>query len=406
MIRPHASHRSPQFTFDILRRVKLEHGDRVQVRIFGVRAEDAFWEHQRADFDYQVLGILTREQVAELLREAYLFIDASSYQAFGRTGLEAMACGCATILPGGSGTSEYAVNKVNTLLANPLDEDNILAKVREYLGSAELTNRIIEAGLATAKRYTVECSSRSELEWFDSLRRQAAAPDKRRRNGVKSLSFLDEARARQAAALQEDIFKDPISHCPYKFRITVLSSTTNIHGGTRRLLNLAQHLHLRKHHVTFVTHHHGRELDWFHLDAPLREIRFDANTPPDILEKTLPDADILLTYGNNRAAELLGRLSRRKGIKYLLFMHMGVHDSVLDNKNALLPRLHKLCTSSWIAEELDKLGVNATPISFGVDQEQFYPVELDRALRVGMLLHKDEWKRSQDAIDAFKLVRR
>ena len=99
MVRPHTARRSPELTFEILRSMKLEFGDKVQIRIFGVTRDDAFLARQPADFEYQVLGILDRQGVAQLLRHAFLFIDASTYQAFGRTGLEAMACGCATILP-------------------------------------------------------------------------------------------------------------------------------------------------------------------------------------------------------------------------------------------------------------------------------------------------------------------
>lgn len=191
----------------------------------------------------------------------------------------------------------------------------------------------------------------------------------------------------------------------YALRVTIISSTTNIHGGTKRLLQIAQLLHQRGHHVTFVRHFGSRELDWFQLDPPLREIRFDEKTASADLEKRLPDADVLLTYGNNRAATVVNNLSRRKGLKYLLYMHMGVHDRALDESNALLMRFKKLATTKWIADELGKIGVEATPIGFGAHLDQFYPVEASREFRVGTLIHKDEWKRSQDVIEAFKIVK-
>ena len=55
--------------------------------MFGLKEDDAFLDRQLRDFEYEVLGILNREEVAQVLREASLFIDASTYQAFGRTGL-------------------------------------------------------------------------------------------------------------------------------------------------------------------------------------------------------------------------------------------------------------------------------------------------------------------------------
>src|ERR1043166_7296208 len=192
----------------------------------------------------------------------------------------------------------------------------------------------------------------------------------------------------------------------YRFRITIISSTTNIHGGTKRLLQIAQMLHLRGHHVTFVRHFASRELDWFRLDAPLREICFDEHSSLADLEERLPDADILLTYGNNRAASLLDGLSHRKGAKYLLFMHFGVHDRALDEANATLPGFRKLATTSWISEQLASIGSSARVVGFGIHSEQFFPVDCSRQLRVGTLLHRAEWKVSADVIEAFKIVKK
>jgi len=172
MVRPHAAHRSPELTFQVLRRIKLEYADKVEIRVFGVKTFDAFFERQLGDFEYQVLGILDREGVARLLRQAYLFIDASTYQAFGRTGLEAMACRCATILPSEGGISEYAVDGVNTLLAAPSDAGDVLRKVRRYIKEPQLYQSIVEQGLKTASRYSIEKACTSELEFFESLRQE------------------------------------------------------------------------------------------------------------------------------------------------------------------------------------------------------------------------------------------
>ena len=52
-------------------------------------------------------GTLPRDSVAELFASADVFLDMSHWQAWGRTGLEAMAAGCVPVLPKGSGASEY-----------------------------------------------------------------------------------------------------------------------------------------------------------------------------------------------------------------------------------------------------------------------------------------------------------
>jgi GT2 family glycosyltransferase len=172
MVRPTCKHRSPGLTFEIVRRIKREFGESVEIRVFGLEQEDPFLDRQPADFEYKLLGILNREGVAKLMRESSLFIDASTYQAFGRTGLEAMACRCATILPSEGGISEYAVDGVNTLLAAPNDAEDVLRKVRRYLNDPQLYQSIVEEGLKTASRYSVEGACRSELQFFESLRQE------------------------------------------------------------------------------------------------------------------------------------------------------------------------------------------------------------------------------------------
>jgi glycosyltransferase involved in cell wall biosynthesis len=170
MVRPMSEYRSPGLTFEILRRIKREFGERVEVRMFGLEQNDPFFGRQRSDFEYKVLGILDRQGVAKLMRDSSLFIDASTYQAFGRTGLEAMACRCATILPSEGGISEYAVDGVNTLLAAPNDAGEVLRKVRRYISEPQLYQSIVEEGLKTAARYSIEKACASELRFFESLR--------------------------------------------------------------------------------------------------------------------------------------------------------------------------------------------------------------------------------------------
>jgi glycosyltransferase involved in cell wall biosynthesis len=161
--------RSPGLTFEILRRIKREFAERVEIRMFGLEPDDPFLERQPTDFEYKVLGILPPQAVASLMRESSLFIDASTYQAFGCTGLEAMACRCATILPSEGGVSEYAVDGVNTLLAAPNDAGDVLRKVRRYISEPQLYQSIVEQGLKTAARYSIERACASQLRFFESL---------------------------------------------------------------------------------------------------------------------------------------------------------------------------------------------------------------------------------------------
>jgi glycosyltransferase involved in cell wall biosynthesis len=109
---------------------------------------------------------LQRWDVAELLRGADIFVDLSSYQAFGCTGLEAMAVGCATVLPSGSGVEEYASNNENCLLVDTADPLAGVTAIDRLIRDLPLRRRIREAALATGRRYSVRRAAWSQLRLF------------------------------------------------------------------------------------------------------------------------------------------------------------------------------------------------------------------------------------------------
>ena len=120
----------------------------------------------RLDSSFENRGILPREGVADLLREADVFVDFSDYQAFGRTGLEAMACGCAVVLPAVGGIYEYAVDGDNCLVVDTASVDDMASAVTRLVQDSRLRTRLKERGLATAARFDVARASLSELSVF------------------------------------------------------------------------------------------------------------------------------------------------------------------------------------------------------------------------------------------------
>lgn len=164
MIRPGSPRRGAARTMDVLRRLKDEAGRRVAVHIFGCTEVELAVAGLAADFPYTNHGVLTREEVAELLRKADVFLDLSDYQAFGRTGLEAMACGCAVVVPARGGTGEYAVDRENALVVDTAQPEACFEAARELIRDRELRERLQHAGVATAREFTIERAARSELD--------------------------------------------------------------------------------------------------------------------------------------------------------------------------------------------------------------------------------------------------
>ena len=172
MIRPSTPRRAPIRTLRVLREVTSRTREPVRVVIFGCEPAELHTHlkrHEpslRLDFPVENRGLLTRNQVADLLREADIFLDLSDYQAFGRTGLEAMACGCATVLTAHGGGYEYALEGENCLLVDVTSSDDIVAAIERLIGNSDLRQRIQSNAMETAARYSILRASLSELSVF------------------------------------------------------------------------------------------------------------------------------------------------------------------------------------------------------------------------------------------------
>lgn len=153
MVRTATSRRAPEFTMRVLGDLVQRQGARVEIHLFGDTRLHMRRAHLDRHFSHIHHGKLRREQVADLLRRCQLFVDLSTYQAFGRTGLEAMACGCVPIVPQSGGTSEYLEHGVNGWQVDT-SEDAACAEALDVAISANL-KPIRTHALATAARYSI-----------------------------------------------------------------------------------------------------------------------------------------------------------------------------------------------------------------------------------------------------------
>jgi glycosyltransferase involved in cell wall biosynthesis len=108
------------------------------------------------DLAYRHAGRLSQEGVAALLGSAAVLLDASTWQGFGRPGLEAMACGVPAVLTPHGGITEYAEDGVNCLTPDPTDPAAVADAVEAVLGDGALATRLMGAGLETAERFDAE----------------------------------------------------------------------------------------------------------------------------------------------------------------------------------------------------------------------------------------------------------
>jgi glycosyltransferase involved in cell wall biosynthesis len=166
MIRPATPYRGAARTLRVLSALQSRY-DHIELHYFGATAEESAKLAMPSTEDEHWHGRLTREEVADLLRRCDIFVDFSDYQAFGRTGLEAMACGAAVVLPSEGGVREYAVPEENALIVDARDESACLAAVERLVRDESFRGKLSAAGVDTAKKYSIEAAARSELALFE-----------------------------------------------------------------------------------------------------------------------------------------------------------------------------------------------------------------------------------------------
>ena len=168
MIRPQTPRRGAERTMRLLSKIKQSLGDDAAITVFGC-TDAAIIEHNlENDFEYKNYGIITRKEVAKLLSSADIFIDLSDYQAFGRTGLESMACGCVPVLPSEGGVYEYGVDNQNSLIVDVNDVELCHQRLVTLITNSDDMFEMKMAALETASNFSTHRAAISELKAFTS----------------------------------------------------------------------------------------------------------------------------------------------------------------------------------------------------------------------------------------------
>ena len=97
----------------------------------------------------------------DALRVRYLDADVVVFpsvwdEPFGLVPVEAMACGTPVVATGTGGSGEFMVDGENCVRFPPGDVDGLVAAVRRLADDESLRRRVVEGGLATASRLSVD----------------------------------------------------------------------------------------------------------------------------------------------------------------------------------------------------------------------------------------------------------
>jgi GT2 family glycosyltransferase/glycosyltransferase involved in cell wall biosynthesis/SAM-dependent methyltransferase len=142
MIRPESPYREPLKTMQLLHKTSQKYKGEVEIVLFGTPAENPAFQKLPHDFPWKLYGILSPEQVSNFLSQVDIFVDYSSHQAMGLTAMEAMACGCAVIVPQYGGASSYAKNEQNSLVVDSSAFENVWIALQHLIDDEKLRNKV------------------------------------------------------------------------------------------------------------------------------------------------------------------------------------------------------------------------------------------------------------------------
>jgi glycosyltransferase involved in cell wall biosynthesis len=170
MLRVRTARRAPQRTARILHILRDTVPQKVVLQVFGSGDEEIASAGIVTSDRIVNRGRLKRTEVPAFMRACDLFLDLSDFQAFGRTGLEAMASGCIPLVPVLGGTAEYAVHGKNALVVDTRSDRDILDSVQMFLSLPGRERRTMQqAALETAANFSIRKAALSELRLFQEM---------------------------------------------------------------------------------------------------------------------------------------------------------------------------------------------------------------------------------------------
>ncbi len=178
MVRPRTPRRQAATTVEILERLDATFGDAVETVTFGcTQAELEALTDSRGLLDGHQ-GLLRRDEVADLLGSSHVFLDVSTYQAFGRTALEAMACGATAVVPRVGGVVEFARDGENALVVDTHGPEDAVRALSSLVKDREMLRSLQAEARRTASAYSIPRAALSEyLLFVEEYRRRFADVD-------------------------------------------------------------------------------------------------------------------------------------------------------------------------------------------------------------------------------------
>lgn len=155
MSRPSSQRRNWPGTLEVFR-VLDQHRPDLALGVYGFGFRPGDLPERITDY-----GLLeTATDVARVLNKAQVLLDISTFQGFGRPGLEAIACGAVPVLTKNGGITSYARHMHNALLVDPLDTAGIVSSICRLFDEPALYERLKANGRDLSARFDMHDEGR------------------------------------------------------------------------------------------------------------------------------------------------------------------------------------------------------------------------------------------------------
>ena len=180
MVRPRTPRRNPEMTVEVVTRLAKEHPDRVQISLIGCPEDHLMMSleslirmkgqaaHRTRSYlldapNVRSLGLVyERSEMAQIMRGMDIFIDLSWWQAFGRAGIEAMACGVISIMPLTGAAPEICREDLEFCQYHDgMDPDGVVDKVVALIGNDSMRHDLIRKGMQRSRHFSIEAAAAS-----------------------------------------------------------------------------------------------------------------------------------------------------------------------------------------------------------------------------------------------------
>ncbi|ACT04363.1 glycosyltransferase family 4 protein [Paenibacillus sp. JDR-2] len=133
-------------------------------------------QHQPAEPLGRVYVSPSQEQIADLYREAFVYVSGSYYESFPLPPLEAMACGTPVVTTENVGVMEYAEDEYNCLIAQIGDIEKLTDNIVRLLEDQELYRELQENGYHTSSNYEWNAILTELLNYYEEIADYEVAP--------------------------------------------------------------------------------------------------------------------------------------------------------------------------------------------------------------------------------------